>query len=90
MVNWPLTSAFFGTLSIGSFLSIITLLSVYRALSNQNNEIIAEDNRPEPLTIVDSKKGVNIDSNSGLSGDLDSGFYSKISDDSGPDSTNPI
>lgn len=88
MVNWPITSALFGTLSIGSFLSIITLLSVYRALSNQGNDIIADDQRQQPSLHI---KGNELtDPNSGLSGNIDSEACSKLGEDDGPDSTNPI
>ncbi|XP_074593541.1 lipid droplet biogenesis associated protein seipin [Brevipalpus obovatus] len=44
MVYWPLTSALFGTLSIGFFVAIIVILSVFRILRNNSASTTVENN----------------------------------------------
>ena len=44
MFNWPLTSALFGTFTIASFLSVLTLLSIYQVNSRkQQNQVNEND-----------------------------------------------
>lgn len=88
MVNWPLTTALFGIISIGSFLSIITVLSVYRVLSNQNADIITEDYQDKSSSGLESIDSP--DPNSGLTGDIDVQPVGERSNELQPDSTNPL